>query len=135
LKRAWAILLLQFVTKNEIFSNSFCFFHFGHKKKPVSDYRIRIRIDLKCWIHILIEINANRKQCIQSVELTQMPREMLMRTILPESVETTQYWTRSVDSHHTTPEGLLHVQSSQGGINDNSSAFTAQKSFDGHCIV
>ena len=33
------------------------------------------------------------------------------RTILPESVETTQYWTRSVPSHHTTAEGLHHTQS------------------------
>jgi hypothetical protein len=33
------------------------------------------------------------------------------RTILPESMETTQYWTRSVPSHHTTAEGLPHTQS------------------------
>jgi hypothetical protein len=48
---------------------------------------------------------------IGKAELTQIPLERLRRTILPESVETTQYWTRSVPSHHTTAEGLPHTQS------------------------
>ena len=62
LKHTNKIINIALTEKNNYLGAKKVFFHFGHENTWIRiRSRIRIRIDLKCWIRIRIEINTDPK--------------------------------------------------------------------------